>query len=154
MPSWKPARRAFAEAGDVNGTKIRVIAEKAGVSECLSYRHSASKEQLFVAAVLEPLQHRVDKLLAASEVVDCAEPLIARRQKETMEILFRQLATFTEVLPLLGLVLFSDPAIAQKFYRENFSVALIRRAAGPDMTGTPLCPVPRLDEGSRDCESD
>ena len=124
------ARRAFTEAGDVNGTTIRVIAEKAGVSEGLIYRHFASKEQLFVEAVLEPLQQRVDKLVAASEVVDRAEPLTARRQEETMEILFRQLiATFTEVLPLLGLVLFSDPAIAQKFYRENFSVSMDRLGA-------------------------
>jgi AcrR family transcriptional regulator len=119
------ARRAFIEAGDVNGTTIRVIAEKAGVSEGLIYRHFSSKEQLFIEAVLEPLQQRVDKLVAASEVVDRAEPLTPRRQKETMEILYRQLiATFTEVLPLLGLVLFSDPAIAQKFYRENFSVSM------------------------------
>lgn len=41
----------------------------------------------------------------------------------------RQLtATLEEVLPLLGLVLFGDPQVAKKFYRENLAVAMDRLA--------------------------
>ncbi len=32
------------------------------------------------------------------------------------------------MLPLLGLVLFGDPKVAQRFYRENFAVAMDRLA--------------------------
>jgi hypothetical protein len=36
--------------------------------------------------------------------------------------------TFTEILPLLGLVLFGDPKVARKFYRQDFAVAMDRLA--------------------------
>ena len=52
------ARRAFIENGDVTGTTIRVIAERAGISEGVIYRHFDSKDQLFIEAVVEPLSIR------------------------------------------------------------------------------------------------
>src|SRR5262245_1051742 len=43
--------------------------------------------------------------------------------------MYRQLlSTLTEVLPLLGLVMFGDPEVARRFYRENFAVAMDRLA--------------------------
>lgn len=124
------ARRAFTETGDMNGTTIRVIAERGGISEGVIYRHFESKDQLFFEAVVEPLSEAVDSLVAATEIVDQDEPLTPERQMETMNGLYRQLvATFEEVLPLLGLVLFGDPTVAQRFYRESFSVAMDRLGA-------------------------
>jgi AcrR family transcriptional regulator len=126
----KAARRAFTETGDMNGTTIRAIAEKGGISEGVIYRHFESKDQLFFEAVVEPLREAVDALVAASEAVDRDEPLTPERQKATMEGLYRQLtATLQEVLPLLGLVLFGDPKVARRFYRENFAVAMDRLGA-------------------------
>jgi AcrR family transcriptional regulator len=125
----KAARRAFSETGDMNGTTIKAIAERGGISEGVIYRHFESKDQLFYEAVVEPLRDAVDKLVAASEVVDRDEPLTPERQLETLQGLYRQLiSTFEEVLPLLGLVLFGDPQVAQRFYRENFAVAMDRLA--------------------------
>jgi hypothetical protein len=73
------ARRAFTETGDMTGTTIRFIAERAGISEGIIYR------------------------------------------------LYRQLTgALKEILPLLGLVLFGDPKIARRFYRENLAVAMDR----------------------------
>lgn len=124
------ARRAFSETGDMNGTTIRHIAARGGISEGVIYRHFESKDQLFIEAVVEPLTDAVDKLVAASQVVDRDEPLTSERQVETMNGLFGQLSsTLEEILPLLGLVLFGDPKVARRFYRENFAVAMDRLAA-------------------------
>jgi AcrR family transcriptional regulator len=123
----KAARRAFSETGDMNGTTIKAIAEHGGISEGVIYRHFESKDQLFYEAVVEPLREAVDMLVAAAEVVDRDEPLTPERQVETLNGLYRQLvSTLEEVLPLLGLVLFGDPQVAQRFYRESFAVAMDR----------------------------
>jgi AcrR family transcriptional regulator len=125
----KAARRAFTETGDMNGTTIRHIADRAGISEGVIYRHFESKDQLFFEAVVEPLTEAVDKLVAASQVVDRDEPLTPERQQETMAGLYRQLiSTLEEILPLLGLVLFGDPKVAKRFYCDNFAVAMDRLA--------------------------
>src|SRR3982074_3162681 len=62
------ARRAFSETGDMNGTTIKVIAERAGISEGVIYRHFESKDQLFFEAVVEPLREAVDELIAATQI--------------------------------------------------------------------------------------
>jgi AcrR family transcriptional regulator len=123
------ARRAFTETGDMNGTTTRHIAERGGISEGVIYRHFESKDQLFLEAVVEPLREAVDELVAAAEVVDAEGPLTSEEQREKLKALYRQLtATLVEVLPLLGLVLFGDPKVAQRFYREHFAVAMDRLA--------------------------
>ena len=123
------ARRAFTETGDMNGTTIKVIAEYGGISEGVIYRHFESKDQLFLEAVVAPLQQAVDELVAATAVVDRDEPLTPERQLETLTGLYRQLiSTLEEVLPLLGLVLFGDPQVAKRFYQDNFAVAMDRLA--------------------------
>jgi AcrR family transcriptional regulator len=123
------ARRAFTETGDMNGTTIKLIAERSGISEAVIYRHFESKDQLFFEAVLEPLKKAVDDLVTAAELVDKDEPLTPERQLTGMTGLYKQLvSTLSEVLPLLGLVLFGDPQVARRFYRENFAVAMDRLA--------------------------
>jgi AcrR family transcriptional regulator len=123
------ARRAFIETGDMNGTTIKAIAEHSGISEGVIYRHFESKDQLFFEAVVAPLQRAVDELVAATEGVDRDQPLTPERQLETMEGLYRQLvSTLEQMLPLLGLVLFGDPKVARRFYREDFAVAMDRLA--------------------------
>ncbi len=125
----KAARRAFSDTGDVNGTTIKVIADYGGISEGVIYRHFESKDQLFFEAVVEPLREAVDDLVAAAQVVDRDEPLTPERQLETLNGLYHQLiSTLEEVLPLLGLVLFGDPQVARRFYKENFAVAMDRLA--------------------------
>jgi AcrR family transcriptional regulator len=121
------ARKAFSDTGDMNGTTMRTIADRAGISEGVIYRHFESKDQLFYEAVVEPLREAIDSLVAATEVVDRDGPLSIELQQKSLASLYRQLsATLEEVLPLLGLVLFGDPKVARRFYREHFSVAMDR----------------------------
>jgi AcrR family transcriptional regulator len=123
------ARRAFSETGDMNGTTIKLIAERSGISEGMIYRHFESKDQLFFEAVVEPLKQAVDDLVAATAIIDQDEPLTPQRRLETMTRLYRRLtSTLEHILPLLGLVLFGDPHVARRFYRENFAVAMDRLA--------------------------
>jgi AcrR family transcriptional regulator len=127
----------------MNGTTIKLIAARSGISEGVIYRHFESKDQLFFEAVIEPLQRAVDDLVAATQVVDADEPLTPERQLAGMTGLYKQLvSTLDEVLPLLGLVLFGDPQVAKKFYRDNFAVAMDRLAEAwrevEDRYGFPL----------------
>lgn len=125
----KAARRAFSETGDMNGTTIRAIAERGGISEGVIYRHFDSKDQLFYEAVVEPLREAVDDLVKATEEVDREGPLDPQRQRQAMVGLYKQLtSTLEEVLPLLGLVLFGDPQVARRFYRESFGPSMDRLA--------------------------
>jgi AcrR family transcriptional regulator len=124
------ARRAFTETGDMNGTTIRHIAERGGISEGVIYRHFESKDQLFFEAVVEPLRQAVDELVTYTESVTPDEPLTSEQQVEVVADLYRQLtSTLEELLPLLGLVLFGDPKVAKRFYRENLAVAMDRLAS-------------------------
>lgn len=123
------ARRAFIDTGDMNGTTMKLIADRGGVSEGVIYRHFESKEQLFYEAVVEPLMTAVDDLVAAADSVDRDEPLTPERQVETLAGLYKRLAaTLQEVLPLLGLVMFGDPKVARRFYTEHFAAAMDRLA--------------------------
>ena len=113
----------------MNGTTIKVIAEHSGISEGVIYRHFEGKDQLFVEAVVEPLKQAVDDLVAATAVVDQEQPLTPERQLSTMNGLYQQLiSTMEQILPLLGLVLFGDPQVAQRFYRNDFAAAMDRLA--------------------------
>lgn len=125
----KAARRAFTENGDMSGTTIRTIAEKAGISEGLIYRHFESKEQLYVEAVVEPLREVIDVMIAqAQDIKQSGAPSPSRGIEIMAELNNQLIATVEEVLPLLGLVLFGDPKLARRFYRQNFAVAMDRMA--------------------------
>lgn len=123
------ARRAFSENGDLGNTTIKIIAEYSGVSEGVIYKHFETKEELFAQAVVEPLKQTIDELVAAAAVVDQDEPLTPSRQLETTGGLYQQLiAALKPVIPLLGLVLFGEAKLAQRFYRDTFAVAMDRLA--------------------------
>lgn len=123
------AGRAFATSGDVRGTTIKQIADEAGISEGIIYRHFESKDELFVQAAVEPLTKAVlaslDKI--AQFDLNRAGPdlhdLSVRYYTETI-------AAIADLVPLLGLVLFGDPQYAVPFYRDVLAPALdqVRRS--------------------------
>lgn len=107
------AREVFMSDG-YGGARTRVIAEQAGVTEAVLYRHFASKEELYGVAVLDPLAAGLDELLersrAAVTAVTPVEERLAALQAEWLD-------GMAALLPLLGVALFSDQETGRSCYR-------------------------------------
>jgi TetR/AcrR family transcriptional regulator len=112
------AQELFSRHG-YDGTRTKEIAERAGTREGVLYRHFESKEQLFDAAVLEPLTAWVTTAAAASkEIADAADP--QERLAALTRTNARLLEAIVQITPLLGAALFSSSERGQAFYREHF----------------------------------
>jgi AcrR family transcriptional regulator len=98
---------------------MKDIAQAANVTEAVLYRYFASKDDLFDAAVLQPLTEHLTLLYpaGAEAIVEAPEP---RDRVQVIAGLVRGwLDALDEMLPLLGLALFSDRARGERFYREH-----------------------------------
>src|SRR4051812_1532260 len=121
------ARQEFTTAGDVGATTTKMIARRAGVSEAILYRHWESKEDLYLEAVVEPLREIVEKTAAAVE--SWPESVTEDRRTARARNFFAEtIDSMSESLPLLGLVLFGEPATAKKFYERAWRPSLDRLA--------------------------
>ncbi len=129
------AREQFVRYG-YDGARTKEIAERAGTREGVLYRHFGSKEELFDAAVLQPLTDWVASASAASSEIAGATGAEERAEalRRTNE---RLLDAIVEITPLLGTALFSSSERGQAFYREHFyplleeSFRQSERAMGP-----------------------
>jgi AcrR family transcriptional regulator len=115
------ARAAFIRDGMKARTKD--IAAEAGVDSALIYHYFKSKNDLFEAAVLEPLAELVEQLRrGAEQLAGAADPterydVLRDRNTDMARIV-------EEIVPLLGLALFSDPTEGRAFYQERFAPRL------------------------------
>lgn len=117
------AREVFQENG-LAGARTKVIAELAGTSEAILYRHFASKEELFDAAVLEPVESLVAHLVQSA---DSMATLGGHSRRQASYVVNADvLANMREVAPLLGVALFSDREAGRRFYRERLEPLLER----------------------------
>jgi AcrR family transcriptional regulator len=107
------AREVFRET-PYAGTPVRLIAERAGVTEALFYRYFGSKQNIYERAVIEPFDDYVDALTSATH------ELAQRSDIDREEILARfhrlALVRIADVAPLMGAVLFSVDG--DRFYSE------------------------------------
>lgn len=87
------------------------------------YRHFASKQELFEVAVVEPVTAFVEG------IVDGADRLLDRDGPGSQKFYESFLATMTEVLPLLGVALFSDSEDGRRFYNDKIMPLLDRYEA-------------------------
>lgn len=125
------ARQAFAD-GEVGGTTIESIARTAGVTPAVIYQHFAGKEELYSAAIVEPLHDAVQTAVGRARALT-EESLrsgsgqisgIAEARRLTEQFYGSVLASMVEIVPLLGLVLFGETGRAKEFYRAAFVPAL------------------------------
>lgn len=110
------ARRVFLRHG-LGGARTRHIADEAGVNEALLYHHFPSKEALFEVAVLEPLHEMMADLFSASTLAVNGDGV---QESEVRRTVLQLIQAMNEILPLLGMVLFTDEQTGGRFYREKY----------------------------------
>ncbi|HZQ77920.1 MAG TPA: TetR/AcrR family transcriptional regulator [Acidimicrobiia bacterium] len=125
------ARQAFA-AGEVGGTTVESIARVAGVTPAVIYQHFANKEELYSAAIVEPLHDAVQTAVARARALTEAslrsgpghvsDNVEARRLTE--QFYGSVLSSLVDIVPLLGLVLFGEAGRARDFYKAALVPAL------------------------------
>ncbi|MET1134062.1 MAG: TetR/AcrR family transcriptional regulator [Aeromicrobium sp.] len=109
------ARDEFARVGP-EGARISDIARLAGVNVALLYRYFDSKEQLFEEAIVEPLDHLLQDVLAQTIAGNI------NGSAEAVKIFYRSLLlVFVEYLDLFNVVLFRDRDSGQEFYLRRIA---------------------------------
>lgn len=108
------AREVFMSDG-YGGARTRAIAERAGVTEAVLYRHFASKEEIFETAILQPLSEELDRLLERIREAT-SEPSAVEERLAALESTW--LDGMADLLPLLGVALFSDQETGRSSYRR------------------------------------
>jgi TetR/AcrR family transcriptional regulator len=106
------------------GARVRDLAAAAGVTEALLYHYFASKDELFVAAIAEPLETAV--IATASKAIPSFDEGGDIMREQTRSFIYDLLVAMEEVAPLLGLVLFGDHESGQRYWRELIKPALDR----------------------------
>lgn len=111
------ATQVFIRSGYA-GARTKDIAVEANINEALIYRHFASKEELFDAAVIEPLERWIETYPHAGALI--AEATGSDTQLELMERTAEQyVAQVSAVLPLLGIALFGSEEHGAEFYTKR-----------------------------------
>jgi AcrR family transcriptional regulator len=114
-----------------------MIAQAAGVSEALVYAHFDSKDQLFEASILGPLEEMVAGLVAEAQRLP--ELTGGQRREVSLQIHTYVLTSMREIAPLLGVALFTEASFAQTFYRQQLKPLLdqIRSSIAASLQGWP-----------------
>lgn len=111
------AKEVFARDG-LQGSRTRDLAQAAGINQATLFGHFKSKEDLFAAAVLQPLvvllegvRERYQKYEAADSPASLLSLINTGMQKH--------LENMVEIYPLLVQALFSDQESGKKLYQEQ-----------------------------------
>lgn len=123
------ATRVFRAHG-LAGARTSQIAEAADVNESALFRHFKSKEDIFLAAVFEPLEDVVVEVLVDIDRINGADE--KTRMRTFLAEMERQLALAVDLTPLLGVGLFSDPQLGRRFYNERLWPLFQRWAGGTE----------------------
>ena len=110
------ARAVFLTHGHAGG-RLRDIAERAGITEAYLYRYFESKEDLYQAAVYQPVEELIEEFAAKVEAIRRTEDLTAldllRLINEVM------LEWMVAAAPYLGVTLLSDLTREEAYYKTT-----------------------------------
>ena len=111
------SRDVFLQHG-LAGARTRDIAQAAGVNEALLYQHFRSKEEIFEAAVLLPLEEVVADLAQAA--IRFGGHLDFDQHRDVTERFVQNLLdVMVESVSFLGVVLFANGEGGRVFYQEH-----------------------------------
>jgi len=120
------ARDVFARTG-LEGSRTRELAKAAGINQATLFEHFSSKEELFTAAVLQPL---VENLAGSRERIQ--QYTEAHNKDELLALLqagmAQHLLSIEEIFPLLVRGLFSNQELGRTIYREHLAPLFQARA--------------------------
>jgi TetR/AcrR family transcriptional regulator len=125
------AREVFVAAG-LKGARTKDIADRAGVAEGLLFKYFGTKEQLFDAAILEPLQDIVIGIADAARTFGDLAPEDRLHRSHSFHETMQH--TMLEIAPLLGTALFSDQARGEAFYAEHILPLISESSRGLEET--------------------
>lgn len=115
------ARQVYITHG-LAGAGTRQLADAAGVNSALIYHYFPTKEALFDAAVIDPLRTMIQELIDITVRIPTEDP--TTQDESTEAGIAIMLRSVQEILPLLGIVLFSDAERSRAFYIENLAPLL------------------------------
>ncbi len=111
------AKEVFARSG-LRGSRTRDLAQAAGINQATLFGHFKSKEDLFAAAVLQPLVALLEGVRERYQVYEAADSpeSLSKLINTGMQ---KHLENMIEIYPLLAQALFSDQTLGKKLYREQ-----------------------------------
>ena len=139
------ARQVFLRNG-LAGARTKEIALAAGVTEGVMYRYFATKEELFEAAIIEPLEEFFERLLPMEAGAINAATTVALREQAIHHAEREWIEAMEEIVPLLGVALFSEREKGRQFYCDRL-YPLIARAVEVAPLSTASWARPDVDSG-------
>lgn len=119
------AQQVFAQT-TLHRARTRQLAQAAEVNQATLFEHFSSKEDLFFAAVVEPLHQAMQGMRERAQGYR-----EANTPQDMLELggesVHRHLESMIEIYPLLTAALFSDADVGKKLYREQIAPMLKER---------------------------
>jgi TetR/AcrR family transcriptional regulator len=116
------ARTVFLRQGFV-GTRTREIADEAGITEAFLFRFFTSKQELYEAAVAEPMRDLVAELLATANGIGASDV----NGREVLRQINQMLARFmSESAPFLATLWLRELGRGREFYQRELRPSLSR----------------------------
>ena len=91
------------------------------MNSALVFRHFESKEEIFKAAVVEPLKEIMAKTMDPGPLPTSKEEMTKTKREHTVVSISQMLQALTSAAPLLGVVLFADRQEGASFWDEHIS---------------------------------
>jgi TetR/AcrR family transcriptional regulator len=104
-------------ANGLDGARTTDIAAAAGITETILYRHFRSKQEIFEAAVLTPVELLANDLLSLTS--EFRHITAERRLELTRRTHQRFFEVVAEIAPLIGVALFSNHEAGTAFYQQR-----------------------------------